>query len=169
MLHRPLTLGSAIRPQRKAIVQSSEEEVATKKPAAAKEKPAAAKEKPAAAKEKPAAAKRGRKAAEPVKPRTSGRPRNAVQSYKEATPDSEDVVPKKRASRTKQRKEEAAEDSDSSIHISASREPGVSDLIESDGEYGKASKFNEPSDEEEFKPKPKKTAAKRKAEDDTKM
>jgi hypothetical protein len=154
MLHRPLTLGSAIRPQPKASLQSSEEEVVTKKPAAAKEKPAAA--------------KRGRKATEPVKPRTSGRSRNAVQSYKEATPDSEDVVPKKRASRTKQRKDEAAEDSDSSINISASRKRGVSDLIESDGEYGKATKFNEPSDEEEFKPKPKKTAAKRKAEDDTK-
>jgi hypothetical protein len=94
MLHRPLTLGSAICPQRKAILQCSEEEVATKKPASAK---------------------RGRKATEPVKPRIYGRPRNAVQSYKEATPDSEDVVPKKQASLTEQRKDEAANDSDSSI------------------------------------------------------
>jgi hypothetical protein len=98
MLHRPLTLGSAICPKRKAILKCSEEEVATKKPASAK---------------------RGRKATEPVKPRIYGRPRNAVQSHKEATSDSEDVVRKKCASRTEpdteQRKDKAANDSDSSI------------------------------------------------------
>jgi hypothetical protein len=100
---------------------------------------------------KPAATKRaGRKAAEPVAPRTSGRTRKAVASYKDASPDVEDV-PKKRASRSKKPKDEVDEDSE------------IDDL-------NKPNKINKASDEEEVKPKSKaKTGAKRKAEQEIKM